>query len=472
MNKRLMLSASALTILMPMSMSAPRMDGGAPTLEAIKGDVEKLGKTFHAFKESNDKVLAEIKKNGSADPLLKEQVDKINNDMGDVSKRVDEFIKAQEKKTEELQLSIGRNGLGGGDGEVDIRAQAANFFTMMSGKLVKPSDADVEKFQSYQEGLNSYCRQGGEKLSSDIRNALSVGADSGGGYFVPPERSAQVIKRLFDTSPVRQHANVQTIGSDKLITPVDKDSATSGGWSSETSPPTDTDNSKVGMQTIEIHEQWAQPKATQQLLEDAVVDVEGWLMDKIADILARTENAAFVNGNGKGKPRGFMSYSAAAVSTDDASRAWGKIQFHKTGTSAAFGVAGADKLIDVVHSMKAALRPGAIWTANRKTFAEIRKLKDGEGNYLWSMGDITKGQPSALLGYGTDDFDDIEDIGANSFSLAFANLKEGYKILDRLGITILRDPFTGKPFVKFYARKRVGGDVENFDAIKYVKFAA
>ena len=230
----------------------------------------------------------------------------------------------------------------------------------------------------------------------------------------------------------------------------------------------------MGVQKIELHTQFAEPDITQNLIEDSAYDIEGWLEGKIAQILSETENIAFVNGDGVVKPRGFMSYAADAVTTKDASRDWGKLQYMKTGVNGAFATsgAGADVLIELVHSMKKQHRQNAVWAANRTTFAAVRKVKDGDGNYLWSMGDVQKGQPSTLLGYDTAEFEDMDDISNGSFSMAFANFADGYLIVDRLGISILRDPFTSKPKVKYYTRKRVGGDVINFDCIKLLKFSS
>ena len=468
----------SLPALHPAMLSAPRNDLAQPGLTEVKALVENAMKAFTEFQARNDDRLKEIEKKGGADPVLNEHVNRINASVGDLSKKIDDIVKERKREQDRLdaiELAQGRSGIGPvSGGTLDVRAAAAQMHLARTGQEVSPDSVDVEAYLAYRRAFNTYIRRGADNMTSEVRNAMTVGSDPSGGFFVTPERATTIVKRLYETSPVRQHATVMTISTDKLETPVDDDEASSGGWSGETTPPTDTDMAKVKMQTIEVHEQWAQPKATQRMLDDGAIDVEAWLTEKISDKLSRVENAAFVTGDGVKKPRGFMSYAVTGGTSTakDSARAWGLVQYVKTGASGAFAGsgAGADALIDIVHAMKNVYRAGAIWAANRATFAEIRKLKDGDGNYLWSMGDVQKGQPSSLLGYETDEFEDMADIAANSFSLAFANFAVSYKILDRIGVTVLRDPYTGKPFVKFYARKRVGADIENFDAIKYLKF--
>lgn len=470
-NKTLLSGASMRALMHPAMLCAPRAEVD-PSVAEIKATVDEAMKAFAAFKAENDKQLEEIKKKGAADSVQKEHVDRINKELGDLSAQVDTFIKAQEKRTDDLQLAMNRQGFGGGDGQADVRALADRHAQTILARTGQRVEMDTDSYTEYADAIKTLIRRGPERITDSVRNALSVGSDIDGGYLVEPDRLDRVVKRLFDTSPVRQYATVLTTSSDKVELPVDVNQAASGGWVGEKTAPSETATPGLGLQTIEVHEQYAEPQITQKLLEDAAFPVEAWLEAKIAEILSQTENTAFVTGNGVSKPRGFMGYTGTAVTTADSSRTWGKVQYLFTGASGAFAAsgAGADKLIDVVHAMKQQYRMGALWAANRLTFAEVRKLKDGDGNYLWSMGDIQKGQPSTLLGYGTAEFEDMAAMTANSFSMAFANFAKSYAIIDRLGMTILRDPFTSKPKVKFYTRKRVGGDVIDFDAIKYLKF--
>lgn len=441
------------------------------TAAEAKKMFEEMSSAFAAFQGKNEERLKEIEKKGVSDAVLNEHVDRINTSLGNISNMVDEFIRNQEKKTQELELAIGREGLGGGSGQpANMSVLAERHKRTIEARCGRTVDMDPEKFQDYSHSFLNYVRQGPTLIQDSVRNALSVGSDKDGGYLVEPDRLDRIITRLYDTSPVRQHALVLTTSRDKVEIPIDVNEAASGGWAGEWTEPSDTDTPGLGIQEIEMHLQIAMPSITQQLLEDSAMNVEQWLENKIADKFARVENAAFVNGNGTKKPRGFMSYADASVLTSDATRAWGKVQYLKTGSAGAFN--GTDALINIVYAMKQAHRAAALWAANRSTFAEIRKLKDADGNYIWTMGDIQKGQPSSLLGYGTTEFEDMADIAANSFSLTFANFATCYAIVDRLGMGVLRDPYTGKPKVKFFARKRVGADVIDFDAIKYLKFAA
>jgi HK97 family phage major capsid protein len=474
MKKSLLASVSARP-LHPAIRGSVRADAQTGLAEISKA-YQEMGAAFNAFKEKNDERLREIEKKGVSDSVLNEHVDRINAHVGDISTQVDKFIAAQEKRTNDLELAMNRNGLPGQrSGGADAQALARDFYALKArrdGRDFNAAAVDVDRFQAYCEALNQYMRQPTDSLPSDVRNDLTIGSDKDGGYLVSPERFTEMTKRLWDTSPIRQYARQVTISKDKLVLPKRTDKISVGGYGAETTAPTKTDTGEFGEQTIEVHRLWAMPEATQDFLDDADFDVESWLQEEASLTFSLHENDKFVNGTGVKQPRGFMTYASASVTTNDASRAWGVVQRINTGTSGAFGTSGPDKMIDLVHAMKAVLRTNARWAANRFTFAEARKLKDGNGNYLWSMGDIQKGQPSTLLGYPTVEFEDMDDIAANSYSMAFADFQRAYLIVDRKGLTLLRDPYTNKPFVRFYYYKRNGGDIRDFDAIKYLKFAA
>jgi HK97 family phage major capsid protein len=454
----------------------PRAD-----LSPILAEVQKLGQTFNEFKEKNDLALKEMKDKGSVDPVLKEQVDRINNSITEISGKVDEHIKTQKREQErvdKLELNANRSGLDGGKkGGDDIKTQAEKFYSAharRNGGRFDPANVDVEGFKNYLQAKDKYIREGESALSNDMRNALSTGSDKDGGFLVSPERSTEVIDRLFDTSPIRQYARQVTISKDKIVLPKRVGKMANGGYGSETTEPSKTAAAEVGEQTIEVHRLWAQPEVTQDFLDDADINVEAWLQEDAIESFSLTENEKFVNGTGVKQPRGFMSYTDDTVTTADKTRAWGKVQYVKTGGAGAFAAsgAGADALIEIIHSMKAAHRQNAVWAANRATIAAVRKLKDGDGNYLWAMGNIKEGTPSTLLGYETAEFEDMADIAVDSFAMAFANFQSAYLIVDRKGLTLLRDPLTKKPYVKFYYYMRNGGDIRDFDAIKYLKFSS
>lgn len=326
----------------------------------------------------------------------------------------------------------------------------------------------------------SFIRHGEESGLNDMqKKALSVNDDTSGGFMVHADATGRIVKRIFETSPIRQFANVQTISGDALEGPLDTDQATAQ-MVSETGTRGQTATPKIGLWRIPTHEMFTQPASTQKLLDDAAWDAEAWLADKVADRFARKENQLFVTGTGNGEPRGFLSVPTIA---EDASLDYStlkKVGYIATGTADNFppvpssgsDAAQADPIIDLIFSLKTQYResPGTALAMHRTLFARVRKLRDNLGNYLWQPG--LGGVPSSLMGYPIAEFNDMPQLGAaNKFCMAFANWREAYQIVDRIGIRVLRDPYTSKPFVLFYTTKRVGGDLLNCEAIKLLKFA-
>jgi HK97 family phage major capsid protein len=265
---------------------------------------------------------------------------------------------------------------------------------------------------------------------------------------------------------MRQIANVVTIGTDRLELPKDLDEGTSGGWVGETESRAATATPEFGLQEIPVHEQYAMPQVTQKLLDDAQFPVETWLANKIADILIRTENGAFVDGNGVMKPRGFTDHTTAA--TADKSRAWGVLEHVLSGSSGAIPDT-PDEFIAIEGKLKSAYKQGAVWVMNKTTLASIRKLSGGTNDLYYFIPDMSKGPSSTLLGYPVVLFDDMASAASGAYVAAFGNFNIGYQIVDRVGIRVLRDPYTNKPYIRMYTTKRVGGDVTNFEAIKLLK---
>jgi HK97 family phage major capsid protein len=311
-----------------------------------------------------------------------------------------------------------------------------------------------------------YLRRG--EVAPELK-ALAVGADPEGGYAVSATMSEEIARTVFETSPIRRFARAVAIQGDAFEELVDRDDITAS-WAGEAAARPETATGQLGKLRIPAHEIYAMPKATQQLIEDASLDIEAWLAAKLADRFARRENAAFVAGTGVGQPRGFLAYPVAA--TDDATRPWGTLQYVASGAAGAFAASDpADALIALVYALKSDYRAGAVWLMNRDSARRIRQFKDGQGNYLWQPA-ASAGQPDLLLGFPVALAEDMPAIAANSLSIAFANLRAGYTVVDRQGVSVLRDPYSAKPHVLYYARKRVGGDVVNFEAIKLMKFAA
>ncbi len=295
-----------------------------------------------------------------------------------------------------------------------------------------------------------------EELST---KALAVGSDPDGGYWVTPEVSGRIVEKLFESSPMRELATVETTTSSSWEYLPDTDEPGSG-WVGETQARPETTSPEIKKGEIVVHELYAEPRATQKILDDAGVNVEAWLGRKVGGKFGRDEATAFVSGNGVGLPRGILTYPAGT--------AWAQIEQVNSGSASTLT---GDGLIDLETALKAPYRARAVWLMNRTTQAVVRKFKDGQNQYLWQPG-LAQGVPPTLLGYPVRLADDMPVVAADALAVAFGDFREAYTIVDRLGIRILRDAFTAKPFVKFYTTKRVGGDVVNFEAIKIQKVAA
>lgn len=300
--------------------------------------------------------------------------------------------------------------------------------------------------------------------------AMSVGSDPEGGYAVYPTFSTGITKRVFETSPLRNYARVVQISTDSFTELVDLNEP-AAAWVGETQSRPETGTPNLASMNIPVHEMYAMPKVTQKLLDDAQFDIADWLITKVSEKLGRQETSAFYTGNGVLKPRGFLTYPTAA--TGDATRPWGTLEHVITGSDGTFGTTtnGMDKLIDLQSSLKTEYRKNAIWQMNRRTAAAIRKMKDGQGNFIW-VPSILAGQPDMLLGHPVEIAEDMPDMETGSLSVAFGDFGAGYTIVDRIGDRVLRDALTQKPYTLFYTYRRVGGDVNNFEAIKLLKFSA
>jgi HK97 family phage major capsid protein len=328
------------------------------------------------------------------------------------------------------------------------------------------TDGDAEK-RVEKAAFNAALRKGEDRLSGEHRAAfdrlqkrLSVDSDPDGGFVVTPEFSSRVSTVLFETSPVRQVATVETISTDALEGLFDGDEATVG-WVNEQGARAESATPQIGLWRIPTHEMFANPFATQKLLDDAFLDMEGWLAAKVSERMSRFENTAFVLGNGVGKPRGFMTYGAGTNR--------GQIQQIASGSVGAPFIT-AEGLINIVYSLKSGYRTGAVWAMNRASVGVIRRIRDdsgsttGTGQFMWQPGFGT--QPQTLAGYPIVEMEDMADFGAANLPYAFGNFAAAYTVVDRQGVRILRDPYSSKPFVSFYTTKRVGGDVINFEALK------
>lgn len=312
----------------------------------------------------------------------------------------------------------------------------------------------------------SYLRKGIEAGLELKRFSISNGAE--GGLAVPLEIDAVIEQQLRSMSPIRQIANVVKVGSSnyrKLVAV----GGFASGWVSDVAPRPETATPAFVEVAPPMGELYANPAASQSMLDDAMFDVEGWLAREIATEFARAEGVAFVTGTGTGQPKGFLTYPTAT--TGDATRPWGTIQHVPSGAAGAFPASNpADRLIDLVHALRTPYRQGASWVMNSNTLSVIRKFKDSTGAFIWQPG-LGDGQPATLLGYPVVEVDAMPDIGANALAIAFGQFSAAYLIAERGETAVLRDPYSNKPFVHFYATRRVGGALVNSEAVKLLRFA-
>lgn len=426
----------------------------------IKTAIAELGSAWEAFKATNDQTLAEVKKLGATDVVLTEKLDRIN---GAVDALEDRIGKAEAKANRPRR---------GADADLDEEAQVKAFNAALAGHQKAHSrplqQLDADGVRAYKAGFEAFLRKGKEGLEDTERKAMSVGSDPDGGFLVPADMSGRIALRLYDLSPIRQIAAVQPVSTDALEGIADNDQM-AAGWVNEQAARPVTTTAQLGKWRIPVNEWYANPDATQKLLDDAVVDVSAWIEAKVAERGARLQGAAFCVGTGVGQPRGFTTHPTAA--TADGARAWGTLEHINTGVASNFAATNpADQLMDLVESMKDAYRDGARWVTRRSVIALIRKFKDtAGGTYLWQPG-LQAGAPPTLIGFPVTKAEDMPALAAGSLSLAFGNFAIGYQVVDRRGMTVLRDPYSNKPYVQFYTTARVGGDVIQFEAIKFIRF--
>ncbi len=441
----------------------------AAGMKFLAGKLGEIGTNFDQFKKANDEVLQQIKTKGVADPTLVEKVENLNKSIGIVQEMKDrvDAVEVALKRTAEL------TGVRpGDDSTAALHTKAATFWRNVRKQLVDPSAEDVKQYIAYRGALDKFVRFGEKTMTPDEIKTLYVGSQQDGGYLATPDLTGRMVTKIFETSPVRAVATVESISRTSLVGLYDLEE-TGADWEGELSTNASTTTPQIQRYEIPVHIMRARPRASQELLEDAETNVETWLGGKIGAKFGRTENTAFVTGNGVAKPRGFLAYPTATAEILPGAGT-PTIQHVISGANGAFVAApnAGDFLIDIIGSLKAAYLARARWAANRLTIAGIRKLKDSDGAYLWQPG-ITAGQPQSLLGYPLSNFEDMPTYTTTgALAIAFADWEETYTIVDRVGTTIQRDPYTQKPLIEFYARRRVGGQVLNFESIKLGKFSA
>ncbi|MFD1912139.1 phage major capsid protein [Halodurantibacterium flavum] len=327
------------------------------------------------------------------------------------------------------------------------------------------ADAAAPHQKAFDTYLRNGCDDGLRALVLEGKG-LNTSVAAEGGYLVDPQTADTIRSVLKTTASIRAIANVVTVEATSFDVLVDH-SDMGSGWATETGPVGESDTPVIERITIPLHELSAMPKASQRLLDDSAFDIEGWLAGRIADKFARAEAAAFVNGDGVDKPRGFLTHPKVA----ETQWSWGSLGYIATGNLGEFAtVSASDAIVDLVYALNAAYRANASFVMNSKTAGAVRKMKDADGRFLWSDG-LAAEQPSRLMGYPVLIAEDMPDIAENAFAIAFGDFTAGYTVADRPDLRVLRDPFSAKPHVLFYASKRVGGDVSDFAAIKLLKFA-
>jgi HK97 family phage major capsid protein len=398
-------------------------------------------KAFEDFKKANDERLAQIEAKGHADPLLAEKVDKINAALTEAENKV-------KARIDDLETKLNRANFGGGGGA---------------------SEQDQARAE-YRKEFGAFFRRGVDNGLDDlaIKAALSVGSDPDGGFTVPFELDQSISRVMAKYSAMRSLATVRTIGAASFKTLINL-AGNQSGWVGDTDSGTETNTPKLAELEYPAMTVYSFPFATQEMLDDSFLDIEGWLADEVAIDFSEQEGAAFITGNGVKKPRGLLSYPVVA----NASYAHGKLGYIASGAAGAFvsGVTQADCLVDLVHSIKRGYRQNASFLMNTLTLGTIRKFKDTTGEYLYTP-TLGPAMPAQFMGYSIEEDDNMPDIAANSYSVAFGDFKQGYLIVDRMGVRVLRDPLTKKGYVGFYTTKRVGGGVKKFEAIKLLKMAA
>lgn len=361
--------------------------------------------TFAAFRTANDSRLAEIEAKSSVDPLLSEKVERLNT-----------ALDAQTRRIENLTL-----------------AGATSTF----GQLHEGKSAN-------QTAWDNFIRTGDASLLEG-KSIASVNGD--GSLIAPVETESRIDAVLAETSPMRRLATVRTIGASAFRKPVSTSGAQSG-WAGETDARLETEAPTLELIDFPTGELYAMPAATQALLDDSVADVDAWLAEEVRDVFAAQETAAFISGDGVNKPRGFIDAPDLGVLEP--------------------AVFDTDALIDLIYAPKSRYRANASFVMNRRTINTVRKFKDADGNYIWQPS-LSAGAPSTLLGYPLVEMEDMPDIGSGVASVAFGDFRRGYLIADRQGVRVLRDPYSAKPYVLFYTTKRVGGGVQDAEAIKLLK---
>lgn len=384
----------------------------------LKGLVEDLGRAFATFRAENDAQLKAVK-DGVADSLQEIKVSAINDHITQLQSSID-MINAQMAAHE---LGIGQPGL---------------------------------KNAEYTKAFASHMRRG------DVQASMSEGSAPDGGYLAPVEWDRTITDKLALISPMRGLCQVQRI-SGAGFTKLFNMGGTASGWVGETDARPNTAASTLASLSFGVGEIYANPAATQTILDDAEINLETWLAGEVQGEFALQEDLAFMSGSGVAKPFGILTYVTGGANA--AKHPFGAITAL---VGATVGAVGTDDVLDAIYDLPAAATAGAVLAVNRKSIKAIRKLKDTEGNYLWAPG-LIAGQPSSFMGFPVRELPNMPDIATGAVAALFGDFKKTYLIIDRVGVRVLRDPYTNKPYISFYTTKRVGGGMVNPQYMRALK---
>ncbi len=433
-----------------------------------KAALDKIGTAFEELKKKQDGYDEQLK-NSTADIVTKEHVDRINADITKSMAEMQEVLGKEAKEREALESRFNKRVLNkSGDDPEEQKAAAFSRVTRgFNGRDAVLTAADMPHYKSAMDKIIR--RKSDFDLTPEEQKAIRIGSDPAGGYLLTPDKTGDTEKFVHESSAMRQVAKVKTTNRDAKEGKYKLGKA-GAAWAGEVAQRQETSTPEGGVWRIPVHELYAWPEISLKSLEDLDEDVEGELAEDVAEEFSRKEETAFFTGSGIGEPRGLLTYPAGTPAFANPA-AYEKIQQIGTGVSGNFAASDpGDIFIDVIGNTKTVFLRNASWMLNRLTFAAVRKLKDGDGTFLWEKS-LKAGQPFSLLGYSVEQAEDMPSLAGDSLSIGFGDFARAYTIVDRMGIAVLVDPFTSTTgFVKYKSRKRVGGAVTNFEAAKLIKF--
>lgn len=426
-------------------------------MSQLKDTIEKLNNAWTEFKAENDRRLKEVEAKGRADPLTEEKVNKHSAAIGELQAKVNTLFADAQKEAQKAVDTV----------RTDLQGQLDDLTAKYQRKGGPGSDPAETVKKAHSKAFDAYLRKGDGRplrdfdgqVPSDLRNTITVGSDTEGGYLAPSTLDSEIEKYERDNTPMRELCKVITVSNENYAKLVKQGEAGSGWVGEQEARPTTGTPTWAELVPF-FGEVYAKPKMTQKALDDAMINLEAEIGEDIGIEFGEQENDAYTRGNGIKKPKGILGYTMST--SVDGTRTLGEVQKIHSGSSGAFS---ADKLIDLVHSLKRGYRKNALWQIAALGVAAIRKLKDGQNNYLWQPSYVL-GEPEKLLGYGIVENDDVPAPAADALAAMFGDFRRAYTICDVRGTRLLRDPFTDKPFVVFYATKRVGGFLVNDRAVK------